>query len=50
MNEEELKEQVLEYMKEFDMIRKEDKQFRLMPIIFKIKGRYPMNFNNGNDV
>lgn len=50
MNEEELKEQVLEYMKEFDMIRKEDKQFRLMPIIFKIRGRYPMNFNNGNDV
>ena len=50
MNEEELEKQIVEYMKEFDMIRKEDKEFRIMPIIFKIKGRYPINFNTGDEV
>ena len=44
MNLEEMENQVIEYMKEFDMLRKEDKQFRLMPIIFKIKARYPKEF------
>ena len=49
MNLEEMENQVIEYMKEFDMIRKEDKQLRLMPIIFKIKARYPKEFYVAND-
>lgn len=49
MNLEEMENQVIEYMKEFDMLRKEDKQFRLMPIIFKIKARYPKEFYVANE-
>ena len=49
MNLEEMENQIIEYMKEFDMLRKEDKQFRLMPIIFKIKARYPKEFKVANE-
>ena len=49
MNLEEMENQVIEYMKEFDMLRKEDKQFRLMPIIFKIKARYTKEFYVANE-
>ena len=28
----------------YDMMRKEEKQFRIMPIAFKVKGRYPKEF------
>ena len=41
-----LQEQILDYMTDFDMIRYEKylKQYRIMPITFKIKGKYPENF------
>lgn len=44
MNEEELEEQIFDFMEEYDMIRKEEKQYRIMPICFKIKGFYPKEF------
>lgn len=46
MDEIKLQEQILDYMTDFDMIRyeKDLKQYRIMPITFKIKGKYPDNF------
>lgn len=46
MDEIKLQEQILDYMTDFDMIRYEKylKQYRIMPITFKIKGKYPENF------
>lgn len=46
MDEVKLQEQILDYMTDFDMIRYEKylKQYRIMPITFKIKGKYPENF------
>lgn len=48
MEEEKLLLKVVEYMKEFDMIReKEDtKEYIIMPICFKIVGKYPKDFVN----
>jgi len=47
MDEIELQEKIVDYMKNFDMLRyeKELKQYRIMPITFKINGKYPDNFN-----
>lgn len=47
MDEIELQEKIVDYMKDFDMLRyeKELKQYRIMPITFKINGKYPDNFN-----
>ena len=41
------KDQVVVFMKEFDMLReKEDtKEYIIMPIIFRIKGKYPSDFD-----
>jgi len=47
MDEIELQEKIVDYMKNFDMLRyeKELKQYRIMPITFKINRKYPDNFN-----
>jgi len=39
-------QEVIEFMMEFDMLRKktDTKEFILMPMIFKIKGKYPKQF------
>ena len=41
-----IKQEVVEFMKQFDMIRKnpETKEYILMPMIFKIKGKYPKEY------
>lgn len=44
MDEKELEEQIFSFMEEYDMMRKEEKQYRIMPICFKIKGFYPKEF------
>lgn len=44
MNEQDLETQIYDFMEEFDMIRKEEKQYRVMPIAFKVRGRYPKEF------
>ncbi len=46
MQEEELLEEIVKYMKEFDMIResKESNEYIIMPICFKIIGKYPKDF------
>lgn len=44
MNEQDLETQIYDFMEEYDMMRKEEKQFRIMPIAFKVKGRYPKEF------
>jgi len=48
MDEIELQEKIVDYMKDFDMIRyeKELKQYRIMPITFKINGKYPETFSS----
>ena len=46
MDEKELEEQIFNFMEEYDMIRKEEKQYRIMPICFKIKGFYPKEFES----
>lgn len=48
MDEIKLQEQILDYMKDFDMIRyeKDLKQYRIMPITFKVKGKYPNDFSS----
>lgn len=47
---EDLKEMVVKTMKEFDMIRYDEfsKEYQIMPIVFKIRGKYPDDFNNTN--
>ena len=46
MQEDELLEEIIKYMKEFDMIRerKESNEYIIMPICFKIIGKYPKDF------
>ena len=46
MQEDELLEEIVKYMKEFDMIRerKESNEYIIMPICFKIIGKYPKDF------
>lgn len=46
MEEEKLKQEIVNFMREFDMIRenKETKEFIIMPMCFKIVGNYPENF------
>ena len=46
MQEDKLLEEIVKYMKEFDMIRenKENKEYIIMPICFKIIGKYPKDF------
>ena len=46
MQEDRLLEEVVKYMKEFDMIResKESKEYIIMPMCFKIIGKYPKDF------
>ena len=46
MQEEKLLEEIVKYMKEFDMIREseESKEYIIMPICFKIIGKYPKDF------
>ena len=48
MSEQDLEKQIYDFMEEYDMIRKEEKQFRLMPIAFKVRGRYPKEFTEKN--
>ena len=47
MNEDKLVIEIVNYMKEFDMIRenKDTKEFIIMPICLKIIGKYPKDFN-----
>lgn len=42
----ELQEAILKFMQEFDMIRyhNDRKEYQIMPIVFKIKGKYPNEF------
>ena len=44
--EDKLLEEVVKYMKEFDMIRQNDetKEYIIMPICSKIIGKYPKSF------
>ncbi|MBO5005265.1 MAG: hypothetical protein J6D03_08550 [Clostridia bacterium] len=46
IEESKLLEEVQKYMKEFDMIiyNKEMKEYTIMPICFKIIGKYPKDF------
>ena len=46
MEEEKLEQEIVKFMKEFDMIRenKETKEYIIMPMCFKIMGNYPENF------
>ena len=46
MEEEKLLEEIVKYMKEFDMIREkvESNEYIIMPICFKIVGKYPRDF------
>ena len=44
MNEQDLETQIYNCMEEYEMMIKEEKQFRIMPIAFKVKGRYPKEF------
>ena len=46
MEEEKLEQEIVKFMKEFDMIRenKETKEYIIMPMCFKIIGNYPENF------
>jgi len=46
MEEERLLQEVAKYMKEFDMLREnqQTKEFIIMPMCFKIIGKYPKNF------
>lgn len=48
LEEEKLKNEVVKYMKQFDMIRynEETKEYAIMPICFKIIGKYPKEFVN----
>ena len=50
MSEEKLQEEIVMYMKQFDMIResKETEEYKIMPICFKIIGKYPKDFENKN--
>ena len=50
MEEEKLMQAVIKHMKEFDMIRenKETKEVIIMPMCFKIIGKYPRNFGGEN--
>lgn len=47
MEEEKLLQEVENFMKEFDMLRvnKETKEYIIMPICFKVIGKYPKDFN-----
>ena len=46
MEEEKLLEEVIKYMKEFDMLRENEQtnEFIIMPMCFKIVGKYPKGF------
>ncbi len=46
MQEDKLLEEIVKYMKEFDMIREsnQSKEYIIMPICFKIIGKYPKDF------
>lgn len=48
MTEENLQTEAVKYMKQFDMIResKETEEYIIMPICFKIIGKYPKDFEN----
>ena len=48
MQEEKLQDEIVKYMKQFDMIResKETEEYIIMPICFKIIGKYPKDFEN----
>ena len=50
MPEERLQDEIVKYMKQFDMIResKETEEYIIMPICFKIIGKYPKDFENKN--
>ena len=50
MSDEKLQEEIVMYMKQFDMIResKETEEYKIMPICFKIIGKYPKDFENKN--
>lgn len=45
-NLQELVIEIIKFMKEFDMIRyhEEKKEYQIMPIVFKMRGRYPKEF------
>lgn len=46
-NVKELVAEVVAFMQEFDMVRyhKEKKEYEIMPIVFKVRGTYPKEFN-----
>lgn len=50
ISEENLTVEIVKYMKQFDMIResKETEEYIIMPICFKIIGKYPKDFENKN--
>ena len=50
MPEEKLQDEIVKYMKQFDMIResKETEEYIIMPICFKIVGKYPKDFEHKN--
>ena len=47
MEEEKLLQEIVSYMKEFDMLREkeETEEYIIMPMCFKIIGKYPEEFN-----
>ena len=47
MEEDKLTLDIVDYMKQFDMIRenKDTKEYIIMPIVSKIIGKYPKDFN-----
>ena len=47
MEEDKLVLDIIDYMKQFDMIRenKDAKEYVIMPIVSKIIGKYPKDFN-----
>lgn len=49
MGEEKLLQEVVKYMKEFDMLRENEhiKEFTIMPMCFKVIGKYPKEFESG---
>ena len=50
MTEDKLLVEIVEYMEQFDMLRynKENREYTIMPMCFKIIGKYPQSFENNN--
>ena len=50
-NIQDMKDEIVSYMKEFNMIKyhEDKKEYEILPIIFKIRGEYPKEFNLRKD-